>query len=351
MPVFKDEQRNTYYVKCYYTDWTGSRKQKCKRGFKLQREAKEWERVFLEQQAGTPEMAFSALWGLYFADCKKRNKLSTRINKETIYTKHIRPYWEDMPINQITPAAVRQWHGVIIDTNLSQAYQNNIHRIFSMILNYAVKYCGLQSNPCKVTGSIGKAGVRRLDFWTLEQFQEFLATVKKPPVKVAFLVLFYTGIRLGELLALTLADFNQDAGTLAISKTYHRFDRTDHITPPKTENSNRTVTLPLFLVDALQEYITHIYDIQPEDRLFTTVTPRMLKYAISKGSSAAGLKPIRVHELRHSHVSLLINMGFSPFLIAERIGDTPEMVNKVYGHLYPNRHKEVADRLQDLVSM
>lgn len=54
-------------------------------------------------------------------------------------------------------------------------------------------------------------------------------------------------------------------------------------------------------------------------------------------------------DLRHSHVSLLINMGFTPQLIAERIGDTVQMVNSVYGHLYPSKHEEVADRLNQLI--
>lgn len=351
MPAFKDEKTGKWYCKFYYTDWTGTRKQKCKRGFKLQREAKDWERNFLEQQAGTPEMTFAALWELYLEDCKKRVKLSTIRTKKNTCEKHILPYWKNTPINQITPANVRQWQSTIIDSGLSQSTQYGIHAIFSTVLNYAVRYYGLLCNPCNLAGSIGKAGVHRLDFWTLEQFGAFINTVNALPVKTAFLVLFYTGIRCGELLALTLDDFDLEAGTLSINKTYHRFDRTDHITTPKTENSNRTVTLPPFLIGILKEYVTHIYGIQPEDRLFFTVTIDSLRYAMKKGCSATGLKHIPIHGLRHSHVSLLIHMGFSPFLIAERIGDTPEMINKVYGHLYPNRHKEVADKLQDLVSM
>lgn len=69
---------------------------------------------------------------------------------------------------------------------------------------------------------------------------------------------------------------------------------------------------------------------------------------MKKGAAATGLSRIRIHDLRHSHVSLLIDLGFSPYLVAERIGDTVDMVQKIYGHLYPNRHQEVADRLQAL---
>lgn len=70
---------------------------------------------------------------------------------------------------------------------------------------------------------------------------------------------------------------------------------------------------------------------------------------MKRGSTAANIPIIRIHDLRHSHVSLLINMGFSPHLIAERIGDTVQMVNNTYGHLYPNKHSEVADRLNEIL--
>ena len=66
-------------------------------------------------------------------------------------------------------------------------------------------------------------------------------------------------------------------------------------------------------------------------------------------SEKAGVPLIRIHDLRHSHVSLLIDMGFTPILIAERIGDTVQMVNNTYGHLYPNRHEEVAEKLNNLI--
>lgn len=350
MPVYKDEKQGTWYVKLYYTDWTGQKRQKMKRGFKLQRDAKEWENDFLTQQAGESDMKFSALVELFLKDYESRVKFSSfRMRKLTI-EKHLLPYWKDTAINRITPASVRKWQQSIIDQEYSESYQFLVNAIFSQILNYAVKYYGLKSNPCRLAGSMGKPGVRRLNFWTLEEFQKFLPTVKKLPNRVAFQVLFFTGIRIGELQALTLADFDPEAGTLHISKTYHRYYKKDHTTSPKSSRGNRSVTLPPFLVDVLKEYLTHFYDMQQDDRLFSLVTPSKLQTALKNGCESTGIKCIKIHELRHSHVSMLIDMGFTPFLIAERIGDTPEMVNKVYGHLYPNRHQEVADKLNKLVS-
>lgn len=217
-------------------------------------------------------------------------------------------------------------------------------------MNYAVKYYGLKSNPCQVTGGMGKAGVRRLEFWTNDQFTAFIKTVNDDVMRLAFMVLFYAGIRCGEMLALTPSDFDQDAGTLRINKTYHRYDRTDVITSPKTANSNRVVSIPQFLTDAIQSCIERIYGLESNSRIFYSVTPQKMETAMKNGASAANIPRITLHGLRHSHVSLLIDMGFTTYLIAERIGDSPDMVNRVYGHLYPNKHVEVANKLQGLVS-
>lgn len=350
MPVYKDEKQGTWYVKLYYTDWTGQKRQKMKRGFKLQRDAKEWENDFLTQQAGESDMKFSALVELFLKDYKSRVRFTSyRMRKQTI-EKHILPYWKDTAINKITPASVRKWQQAIIDQEYSESYCFLVHSILAQILNYAVKYYGLKQNPCKLAGAMGKAGVRRLNFWTLEEFRKFLNTVTDPALHTAFQVLFFTGLRIGELQALTLADFDQDNDALLVNKTYQRYGSADHVGPPKSVRGVRSVTLPPFLADVLKEYLTHFYDMQPDDRIFQPVTQSKLQTAIKNGCESTGIKRIRIHELRHSHVSMLIDMGFTPFLIAERIGDTPEMINKVYGHLYPNRHQEVADKLNKLVS-
>lgn len=350
MPVYKDEKHNTWYVKLYYTDWTGQKRQKMKRGFKLQRDAKEWENDFLTQQAGESDMKFSALVELFLKDYKSRVRFTSYEQRKRTIDVHLLPYWKDTAVNQITPAGVRKWQQAIISKNYSDAYLAFIHNTLSMVLNYAVKYYRLRQNPCTITGSMGKTGVRRLNFWTLEEFQKFLCTIENPLVKTAFQVLFFTGLRIGELQALTLADFDQETGKFTISKSYCRYYRVDYINPPKSARGNRTVTLPPFLVAVLQEYLTHFYDMQPGDRMFQPITQAILASAIKNGCESTGIKRIKIHELRHSHVSMLIDMGFTPFLIAERIGDTPEMINKVYGHLYPNRHQEVADKLNEIVS-
>lgn len=349
MACYKDKKTGTYFVKFYYVDWTGTRRQKMKRGFKLQREAKEWERTFLEKQSGSPDMTFQALYDLYLEDIRSRLKESTVEVKKRYMDHRILPYFKEKPINEISPADVRKWQNKLIEDGLKPTTQRNVNSQLNAILNFAVKYYGLQRNPCSVAGSIGSSKPEKMDFWTLEEFKAFIACVDNPIYHTLFSILYYSGLRCGEALALTPADIDLEEKVIHVTKTFHRSHGQDIITTPKTKNSIRTVTIPAFLCDQIQDYMKRLYGLKSSDRIISldnTYVHRQLDRVCEK----AGVKRIRVHDIRHSHVSLLIDMGFPAMLIAERIGDTVDMVNNIYGHLYPNRHEEVADRLQALVS-
>lgn len=349
MPTYYDESKKTYYCKFYYVDWTGQRKQKLKRGFPRSKDAKAWEREFLQKQQGSPDMTFQALYDLYIEDISHRLKDSTVRNRKGRCKNRILPYFKDKPVNQISPTDIRTWQNMLLESGYKDTYLRGIHEQLSIIMNYAVKYYHLPQNPCRTAGPIGKKEAHRVDFWTQQEFKNFIEHVSNPQYAMAFNILYYTGLRVGELLALTRADVDLEAATLSVTKTYDRVSGNDIITTPKTSNSIRTVTLPPFLVKYLADYINRLYDIQPTDRLFP-FTRDTLKRAKKKACTVSGVKFIRTHDIRHSHVSMLIDLGFSPLLIAERIGDTVDMVNNIYGHLYPNRHREVADKLQDVVS-
>lgn len=349
MPVYQDPNTKTWYCKFYYTDWTGERKQKLKRGFKLQRDAKSWERAFLEKEQGDPSMTFRSLWELYLADITLHLKASTVKARVGRCERHILPYFETKPINQITAADVRKWQGVMLGKGFKPTYLKTISEQLSMILGYAVKYYNLRSNPCSITGTIGNSKSGRMDFWTVGEFRRFIQCVPDPISNLAFQVLFYTGIRCGELFALDPGDIDLNGGTVRINKTFRRENGEDVTTSPKTANSVRTVTLPPFLVDQLRAYMEKIYDLKAWGRLFP-FTRSKLRIAMDKACAASGVKHIRLHDLRHSHVSMLIDMGAQPMVIAERIGDTVEMVNDIYGHLYPNKHRDLALAIDELVS-
>lgn len=345
MPAYYDEKTKTWFCKFYYTSFSGTRKQKKKRGFSLKREAQEWERAFLEKQQGSPDMAFQALYDIYMEDMSHRLRQSTIKNMESVFRERILPYFKDKPIDTITPADIRTWQNIQIDKGYSDGYLLRIHKAMVTILNYAVRYHDLLSNPCSKAGGIGKP-TRSMAFWTLEQYNSFIQHIEDIKAKTALDLLFYSGMRFGEMIALTLGDFDFGADTISITKTFYQNTHTTG--PPKTENSVRLITMPASIMQEIRAYTARIYGIKPPDRVFT-FTDSLVKGNIKRGAEKAGIPRIRIHDLRHSHVSLLIELGFSPYLIAERIGDTVQMVNNTYGHLYPNRHGEVAIRLDEII--
>ena len=189
-----------------------------------------------------------------------------------------------------------------------------------------------------------------MQFWTKEEFDQFIPHVSdKPMSKVIFYLFFYSGIREGELLALTLNDFDFDKNTVSITKNYARVNNQDIIQTPKTPKSKRTITLPAEIMEMVKEYGGMLYDYKPTDRLFPTQKSFLTREMV-RGCKLSGVKKIRIHDLRHSHASLLIELGFAPLLISERLGhENVETTLNTYSHLYPNKHGEVAEILSNLM--
>ena len=146
------------------------------------------------------------------------------------------------------------------------------------------------------------------------------------------------------MLALTAADFNFEKETVRINKFYQRLHGEDVITTPKTKKSNRTIKMPKFLCEEMQDYIRMLYDIDENERIFQ-ITKSYLHHEMDRGAKAAGVKRIRIHDLRHSHISLLIEMGFSALAIADRVGHESIDITYRYAHLFPTRQAEMADKL------
>ena len=182
-------------------------------------------------------------------------------------------------------------------------------------------------------------------FWTKAEYQRFAeAMMDKPLSYYAFEMLYWCGIREGELLALTPADFDFEAGTVKINKSYQRLHGEDVITTPKTKKSNRTIKMPNFLCDEMRDYLGMLYGVKKKDRIFT-VTKSYLHHEMDRGATEAGVKRIRIHDLRHSHISLLIDMGFSAVAIADRVGHESIEITYRYAHLFPSKQTEMADKL------
>lgn len=357
MSVYKDKwngYKNSWRVEIHYKDWQGKKRRHEKRGFDTKKEAQEYEREFLAKIARDINMRFGSFIDTYYDDVRPQLKKSTMASKEQIVEKHIRPYFEDRALSSINATDILQWQNELLmkrDENgraYSQTYlrtmQNQLHAIF----NHAVKYYDLPKNPCITIKKMGKSKPQEMLFWTKEEYLKFSEQMKSKPLSYyAFQILYWTGIRSGELLALTKEDFDLDKQTLRINKTYQIVKGKAMVTSPKTEKSIRTIDLPKFLCDEMQDYFDSLYRFNKKSRLFP-VTKKYLHHEMDRGSKAAGVKRIRIHDLRHSSCALLIDMGYSPIQIAERLGHESTSVTEQYAHLYPSVQKDMAKRLDDI---
>ncbi len=356
MSVTKDGDTGRWMSQVRVTDWTGKTIHKKKRGFQTKKEALQWERDFIIQSTGSLGMTFHDFIELYMKDMEHRLKPSTIENKRFLINLKITPFFGKIPLSEIKPTDVRKWQNTLRSYRdekgqpYSQTYLKTINNQLTALFNYAVKYYGLRENPCHKAGSMGKKNADEMLFWTKEEFARFIEAIKdKPAAYAIYMTLYYTGMREGELLALTPADIDLEKATIRINKSYQRLNSQDVITTPKTPKSNRTVTIPTVLVNCLRDYMGQCYELQPDDRLFP-YTKHFLNHEMERGCKLSGVKKIRVHDTRHSHASLLVEMGFSPLLIAERLGhERVQTTMETYSHLYPNKQAEVAKQLDGIL--
>ena len=187
---------------------------------------------------------------------------------------------------------------------------------------------------------------KEMSFWTKEENLKFAEEMMDKPVSYyAFEMLYWCGIREGELLALTPADFDFERQTLTINKSYQRLKGNDMITQPKTPKSIRVITMPDFLAEEFREYCSHLYGIMKKERLFR-FTKSHMEHCMATGIERSGVKRIRLHDLRHSHASMLVDMGVAPLEIAERLGhEKVETTLNTYSHLYPSTQSKLAGLL------
>lgn len=356
MAVYKDKWNGydgTWRVACYYKDWKGVRRKHEKRGFKTKRDAKAYEQEFLARKTKDINMGFGTFIDIYMSDVGPQLKQSTMANKENIIESHIRPYFENKSLSEITSTDILQWQNSLLSLRddqgkgYSQTYLRTIQNQLSAIFNHAVKYYDLQKNPCAATKKMGRSKSREMLFWTKEEYLKFSEVMKGKPVSYyAFQILYWTGIRCGELLALTRADFDLEKRTLRINKTYQVVKGKEMITSPKTEKSNRTIELPQFLCDEMRDYFDSLYKVDEKSRVFV-VTKSYMHHEMDRGAREAGVKRIRIHDLRHSSCALLIDLGYSPIQIAERLGHESITITERYSHLYPSVQRQMADRLDE----
>lgn len=302
MPAYKDEKNNTWYCKFYRSGFDGTRKQTTKRGFPTKKAAQQWEREIKAADNADMNVTLETFVNMYFEDKKKELKDRTIRNKKYLMDVHIIPYLGKKKMNEIKPSEIIQWQNLIQEKGFSETYLRMIQNQLTALFTHASTIYSLTNNPCKKVKKMGKSDADELNFWTKEEYDQFIATVDESDrYFVMFEILFWTGCREGELLALTKKDIDLENNQIHITKTYFRSGGKDIITTPKTDCSVRVIDIPEFLKVEIDDYIGHLYKYPDDARIFPMVA-EALQHKIKRHIAKAGVKMIRIHDLRHPYV-------------------------------------------------
>ena len=355
-----------YRVDYSYIDpATKERKRTCKRGFSLLREATKWQQEVLpdlirELEGIRPQietMTMGEFVDIYLDDVEGDTcRITTLMNKQSIIENKILPYFKNMRVIDIKPLDIERWQKTLLKAtskngkSLSPTYLHTILNQLNALLNHAVRLYDLPVNPMYKVKKIGsKTPKTEPRFWTLDEYRTFIETIKLNPLfYYAFQVLFWCGLRLGELLALTLDDIDFENATLTIKRSYQKINGEAYLSDPKTVNGIRKVYLPQRLVEELQDYINGLYIKDNKTRIFS-ISKSNIHNVMQKSCEESGVKRIPIHGLRHSHISLLADMGITEAVIASRVGHKRQGITSHYTHPYAKSEKEVAYRLNELM--
>ena len=373
MAVYNEKNKNKwtkdgrhYYYKCYYTDMYGNRKQKVSKMFLTSSEAKNAERDFLNKTETTDiintNVSFETVYNEWLEYKKKRVKSTTYYSLKKRTNKYILDYFKNFKLHSIKVDVINKWSNQLQYINdIGIKHKNRIITELKEILEYAkINYefdekISHKLQKQKVEKSISQKD-SEYNFWTYEEFQQFIKVVDDDFYYLMFNFLYFTGLRFGEFIALTWEDIDFNKNSLRINKTLStKVEEVPYlITDPKTNNSIRNIGLNNDLMTLLKQHKTReekIYKFNEKMFIFGNIKyiaassfARKLDYYID----IAKVKRITPHGFRHSHVSLLIHLGCDSREVADRIGDTIQVVETTYYHMFPEKKKHTIDVLNSL---
>ena len=270
--AYREKDTKKWTAQWFETNVMGEKKKRRKRGFETKREALEFERSKKLSNERSMDMKLSDFIEIYFSD--KQNDLKDRTikNKRYMMQQHIVPYFGNQMMSEIKASQIIQWQNEIQKKGYSDSYLRMIQNQLTSLFTHAAKIYDLPVNPCKKVKRMGNSDSRSLNFWTLDEYKQFIQTME-PGTRyyLMFEMLFWTGCRIGELLAITKADINFEKNQLSINKTYYRTGMQDIITEPKTKQSFRTIEIPEFLKEEIKEFVDGHYGMPDTERLFPVV--------------------------------------------------------------------------------
>ena len=363
----------------YLDPVTNKYKNTCKRGFKLKREAKCWIETELpaiiarleQKKKSIDAMTMDELIEEYCIYKKMHVRMTTFETKEHIIRTKILPFFKDMYVTDVEPIDIIKWQSEIskpihktkttsktenateneneISTTkcYSNTYLRTINNQLVSIFNYATNIRKLPVNPCKGIKKLGKKNAPEREIWTTEEFKQFIETQEDNPAHyTAFMTLFWTGIREGELLGIKYRELDFENNIVYIKEGYHKIDEKID-TDLKNDKSYRPVRMPDFLTQMIKEYTDSLYNLTPYTRVFEINKSTLLRN-LHSGAKKAKVKDITVHCLRHSYISMCVNNGLSFATIKLQVGHSEYLQTMHYTHSYKNASEHLAHTIENL---
>ena len=347
------EKNGTWTTQFRYEDIYGKIRHKCKRGFSTEEEADQFEESFKKRIKGSLDMRFVDFIEMYGEDMRPFLRENTWLTKQYMINDKILPFFGKKRLKDIAPSDILDWQNELLGKRkkngepYSGTYVRTVDSQLVAIFAHAERYYGLIPNPTSKTPRIGERDAQEMCFWTRDQYLAFSDWLSSsdPVMFTPIEVLYWTGVRLGELLALMPNDIDFNKCEMYVRHSFRKVRGHDAMTPPTTEKSVRKILIPEFLRDELRDYIDNVSKCAYNERIFKDIDSRKIRAALDAGIEATGVPRIRIHDLRHSHVSLLIDMGYSAVAIAERTGHESTDITFRYAHLMPDTQEKMASAI------
>jgi len=347
MPVYKDEKRKTWYFKTRYKDRYGKAKQKLKRGFKAPREAKLAEAEFLTsiKDAFTDNVTLDEVFKHNMSVNEYAYNTIRRRNIE--FNKHIQPFFRDIPLKKIDAQKSIDFKHYL-DTNFTSSNSAKmVFTTFKVLINHAKKFFNYKDNPTLYTPKF-KTDSKDYHFIKQNDFDEKVKHMMHKNYRELTILLFYTGLRVGEALALQWKNVHLEDNNLFVQYTLNILN--DTINEPKTKASRNFVPYPMPILSMLKklkkEAEIEYYGFNDDYFVFGGYKP--YKYRTYYKQFKKFFPNLRVHDLRHSYASHLINKGIDIYLVKELMRHTNiQQTANTYGHLYNDRKQSAMSVFED----
>lgn len=301
------------------------------------------------------DIIFDELYNSFIEFKRTRVKETTLYDLEKKTKSRLLPFFSGKKLKDIKPATVLEWQNSL--SKYSYQYRSNLLSFLSAIYSYGEKYNDITNIMNKVDRPRNLEGKKEMLFWTPEQFKKVVNNIKSPEYKMLYKLLYVTGCRRGEALALSWEDIDSEKGVITVNKSVAFKVKTENknykITTPKNLGSNRTIAIPEFLVKELKEYKKWQLDNKINTEFVfggnAPLPPTSVRRVLDEAANKVNVPKIRVHDLRHSCASYLIHAGVSIVAVSRQLGHTNiEQTLNTYSHMLPDDRIIIRNNLEKL---